>query len=415
MNDHLLKKCLKKIEQKLSWIDSNHWQQKHFEALSELIYEKTKINLSPLTLKRLWGKTNYNSKPSTTTLDTLALFLDYKDWIDYQNNQQKSVFNLKLFFLANKKTVVYASLILTAFALFGASMKYTARFKTKDYSDFEFSIQKLSSGVPNTVYFKYNVKNTDADSVIIQQSWDPKLHHLVDKNKTDFSCIYYYPGYYKAKLVLDKKVVCHQDLYITSNGWLGIINKETVPFYLTANEIIDGNILLITENQLIEAGFDLKNKIPFTTINLVENFDSIKGNNFELDARFKQTYSKGEAICQKAALMISCSNGYFYIPFSIKGCVNELKMHIPNKTLRAEDSDLRILGVGNTETIDLKLKVSHGIFDLAVNTNPNVNDTLTTNPGKIVGVRFEFHGTGEVYDFNIRDSKTEYSMNDFMP
>ncbi len=413
--NHLLIKCLKGIEQRLSWIDSNQWQQKHFESLSELIYEKTKIRLSPLTLKRLWGKTKYESNPSATTLDTLAQFLDYKDWINFQNNQKGEIRKFKFNYLKNKKAVFFTSLILVAFVLIGFSMKFITRLKTRDYSNFEFSVQKLSPSIPNTVYFNYNVKNTDADSVIIQQSWDPRYHHLVDKNKTDFSCIYYYPGYYKAKLVLDNNVVAQEDLYITSNGWLGIIDKETVPIYLNAEDITDNNILLIKENQLIKAGFDLKNKIPKTTINLVEKFDSISGNDFELTASFKQTYPKGEAICQKAGLMITCSENYFYIPFSIKGCVNELKMNLPGKTLSAKDTDLRSLGVETTDTIHLKLNVSDGIFDLVVNNNSNIKDFFKVDPGKIVGIKFEFHGTGEIYDFTLKSSKTEYSMFDFMP
>ncbi|MCL6220293.1 hypothetical protein [Zunongwangia pacifica] len=74
----LLSKCLKKIERKLNWVASEQWQQKHFESLSELIFEKNKVRLSPLTLKRLWGKTKYDSNPSASTLDALARFLDYE-------------------------------------------------------------------------------------------------------------------------------------------------------------------------------------------------------------------------------------------------------------------------------------------------------------------------------------------------
>lgn len=74
-NHIILKRCLKEIESRLNWINSNQWQQKHFESLSELIYEKTKVSLSPLTLKRLWGKIKYNSNPSSSTLEyTCCIF-----------------------------------------------------------------------------------------------------------------------------------------------------------------------------------------------------------------------------------------------------------------------------------------------------------------------------------------------------
>nr|WP_319997358.1 hypothetical protein [uncultured Draconibacterium sp.] len=415
-NKDLLRKCLKEIEIKLNWVDSTQWQQKHFESLSEIIYKKTNVSLSPLTLKRLWGKVKYDSTPSASTLDTLARFLDHDDWIDYQCNKSiHKTFNLKLNYLKNKKAILITSIIIGVLALIIGAVKLNAILFPKDYSNFEFSVQKLSSNLPNTVYFKYNVKDTDADSVIIQQSWDPKLHHIVDKNKTDFSCIYYYPGYYKTKLVLDNKVVSQKDLYVNSNGWLGIIHKEPIPIYLNSKDILDSNVISIKESHLLNAGFDLNLEVPYSTINLVEEFDSIQGDDFELQARFKQTYPKGEAICQKSALIILCEDGYFYIPQSIKGCVNELNMYIPDKVINAIDSDLSDLGIENAAIVNLKLKVSNGIFDLKINNNKNIVDTLSLNPGKIVGVKIGFHGTGEVYSLSLKSGNGEYTMRDFLP
>jgi len=98
----LLSKCLKKIERKLNWVASEQWQQKHFESLSELIFEKNKVRLSPLTLKRLWGKTKYDSNPSASTLDALARFLDYENWIDYQSHQKRKGIPLRFPFLKSK-------------------------------------------------------------------------------------------------------------------------------------------------------------------------------------------------------------------------------------------------------------------------------------------------------------------------
>ena len=414
-NTDLFKKCLKEIERKLNWIDAKQWQQSHFESLSELIFAKTKVKLSPLTLKRLWGKAIYDSQPSSSTLDALARFLEYNDWIDYQATQKRNSIYPSFKFLRNKKVIVATSLVICILLLIIGFQKLVPLLNTKNYTDFEFSVEPLTSGLPNTVYFKYNVKNTDAESVVIQQSWDPKLHHQVDKNRTDFSCMYYYPGYYRAKMVLDGNEVAQQDLYVKSNGWLGIVRREPVPFYLPLDVIHDGDKLSIKEKHLIEAGFDLKKEIPQTTINLIDEFQNINGNNFELSTDFRQTYSQGEAICQKTELAILCSDGYFAIPFSVKGCVSELRIIIPNKYISAKNKDLRNLGVENSETIRLKLNVSEGILNLVVNNIPSIRDTLTVDPGKVVGVRFGFQGTGEVYSFNLKSEDNSYQMSDFFP
>lgn len=416
--DHqmLLKKCLSQIEKSLGWVDSENWQHQHFELLSQQIFEKTRVSLSPLTLKRLWGKVSYHSSPSVTTLDTLAKYLGYQNWIEYQHqaeNKQRNTWSRLFTRYERWPQAILFLLLAVLFLVLG--IRAIPQFQSKDYDDFEFSVQPLVNKIPNTVHFNYNVKNTDADSVIIQQYWDPNMHHVVDKNKTVFSCIYYYPGYYKAKLVLDQTVVAQQDLYIKSGGWLGIINKNPVPHYLDLKTIARGNVLEITASDLNQAGFDLRNEVPYTTIDLVEEFEGIQGNNFQLQAAFKQTYPLGPAVCQKSALMILCSDGYFMIPFSIKGCVSELQMNIPEKVIRARDHDLQALGLEYPGFVQVDLEVLQGEFDLTINNDQHFSDSLTMDPGKIVGVKFAFHGSGVLKSFELKSDQHHYTMSDFMP
>ncbi|HTK20245.1 MAG TPA: hypothetical protein VL442_12045 [Mucilaginibacter sp.] len=75
-----LKCLLAIIEDQLDWGDPSGWQGKDFEILNELILEKTKVSLSASTLRRLWGRVEYNHLPSGTTLDTLARFAGSENW-----------------------------------------------------------------------------------------------------------------------------------------------------------------------------------------------------------------------------------------------------------------------------------------------------------------------------------------------
>ena len=59
---------------------------KDFSILREQIYARLNIFISPTTLMRLWGYVNEPVKPRRGTLDTLARFLNYHDWEDYQRN-----------------------------------------------------------------------------------------------------------------------------------------------------------------------------------------------------------------------------------------------------------------------------------------------------------------------------------------
>jgi len=414
-NTKLAQLIILEIENKLQWINSNEWQHKHFELLSDKIFEKTKVSLSPLTLKRLWGKVAYNSAPSATTLDVLAKFLDYESWIEFQNKNWSNKPKLSAYSISKfKRSFIFAGSTIVAITILLVMLQMKHPEKIKQYSDISFSAEPVTNNLPNTVYFHYNVKNTDADSIIIQQSWDPKLHHVVEKEKSYFSCIYYLPGYYKAKLVIDDSVVAQQDLFIKSNGWCGIIHKDAVPVYLHTDSLYANETFEITEDDLTNAGFDLKKSIPNSSLYLVEDLNNIEGNNFSVHAEFKQTYPKGDAICQNTGFVIMCENDYFYIPFSAKGCVSDLNMHIPGRTIIGKENDLKFLGIDHTDTIQINLNIINNFFTLHLKNNLVFSDSLRSDPGKIVGVQFGFHGTGILKEFEITADSTKYSIEDFI-
>ena len=54
-----------------------------FELLANAIWERLHENLSPTTLKRLWGYIDGAEVPRRTTLCLLSRFLGYVDWEEY--------------------------------------------------------------------------------------------------------------------------------------------------------------------------------------------------------------------------------------------------------------------------------------------------------------------------------------------
>lgn len=56
---------------------------KDFQYLSERIYSRLHVMVSPTTLKRMWGYLADDVEPRPATLGILARFLGYRDWEDY--------------------------------------------------------------------------------------------------------------------------------------------------------------------------------------------------------------------------------------------------------------------------------------------------------------------------------------------
>ena len=61
---------------------------KDFIYLNEVIFTELNERVSVSTLKRLWGYSNYTSKPSASILSSLCRLVGYRDWNDYVENRE---------------------------------------------------------------------------------------------------------------------------------------------------------------------------------------------------------------------------------------------------------------------------------------------------------------------------------------
>src|SRR5689334_14023175 len=86
-DNQLLLKCRQMIAEKLSWPPADEWRNYEFTELSEKILETTGVGLSTTTLKRLFGKVQYNNLPSSSTLNALARYLGYDSWMHFKAQQ----------------------------------------------------------------------------------------------------------------------------------------------------------------------------------------------------------------------------------------------------------------------------------------------------------------------------------------
>jgi hypothetical protein len=84
MDQGLIPQIKRLYEEKTGWGDSDSWNNQDFLELSGIIFDKTGIALSHVTLKRIWGKVRYESLPRTNTLNTIVQFLGYRNWREFR-------------------------------------------------------------------------------------------------------------------------------------------------------------------------------------------------------------------------------------------------------------------------------------------------------------------------------------------
>ena len=212
-----------------------------------------------------------------------------------------------------------------------------------DPAKFSFSSKKVVDvGVPNTVIFDYDATAAKpSDSVFIQQSWDKRLSRLVARDQRQHTSIYYYPGFFQAKLRVNDQIVKQHDLFIKSNGWLPLVDVSPVPVYFKPGDIVSNGVIGLPLDKIISNNIDLQPKAPWVGYYNVGDFGDIVSDDFVFETEVKNEYSEGSAACQHTEVHVLFEGAAMVIPLSIPGCVSELSFG----DMSGKKLDLSRLGV----------------------------------------------------------------------
>jgi hypothetical protein len=422
--DKLIQKCLLLIEKELEWGDAKDWSTRDFEALSVKIMEKTHVQLSVVTLKRVWGRIRYESKPTVTTLDTLAQYIGFEHWRAFKQSrvsgvqeQSRSGTNDESSNITKRKprkkpVAIFAivGLLVGAVAVIFYFTSFDTAKPNVDPAKFSFSSKKVVDfGVPNTVIFDYDATAAKpSDSVFIQQSWDKRLSRYVARDQRQHTSIYYYPGYFQAKLRVNDQIVKQHDLFIKSNGWLPLVDVSPVPVYFKPGDIIGNGSIGLSLDKIISNNIELQPKAPWVGYYNVGDFGDIVSDDFVFETEVKNEYSDGSAACQHTEVHVLFEGAAMVIPLSIPGCVSELSFG----DMSGKKLDLSRLGVDFTKWVNVKVSVQDSLVHLLINGKNAFDLKVTLHPIRFAGVIFRFQGTGSVNFIRISRQNGEVMYED---
>jgi len=403
-----LKQLLLIIEQQLDWGDAATWQGKDFEILNELILEKTKISLSASTLRRIFGRVEYNHMPSGTTLDTLAQFADFENWRAFTRqrkpapqNQEAQVQDITK---AKRKRGMWPAAALVVVALVALTL---AGMHVRSASEpvnrtITFKSRPVTRSLPNSVIFDYDVKTNPGDSVFIQQSWDPTTRNTLDKERHQFTSIYYVPGFYHAKLLVNNKIVKEHTLMIPTDGWLGLIENRPVPVYLADKEYIHDGILQATVPVITGKNFKMEPQQPAVSYYNVGNFIPVPLSNFSFSTEVRNDYNSGSGACQLARIILFTDNVPVILELSAKGCISNLRLLNGRYFESGKDHDLSGFGTDVSKWVKVECKSVKDKIQYYVDGKLAYQTDLPQYAESIVGMGFTFQGTGSVKGIDLK-------------
>ncbi len=397
-------------------VEPNAWQQRDFENLNILIEEKTGVNLSVSTLKRIW-KQQFSNIPQKNTLNALASFMGYKDWFEFKKQnlvpenkktgKQKSVHKFKLSFFS-KGITRFFYIPVSAIAIIFILLIVFKSEQGQSYVEAHFSSRKsVSEGVPNTIIFDYDISKFEVDSAFIQQSWDKRRRARIYKHEKYSTSQYYYPGYHLAKLIINNQLVKEIPVYITTRGWLSIIRNpenEVVPVYVKENCMKGGRIYISPET--IESyNIGLESNDYTTSFYYVNEDFAGDSDNFTLETSIKNSLDEGGVTCQGCMISILAESGRHYISFCDPGCVANLSLKFGKKYIMGRNNDLSAFGTGLNQWNDIRFRVKNRLVQISLNGEIIYKTEIEKSNGKIKGVFYYFAGCGAIDYVKLYDAE----------
>jgi hypothetical protein len=408
-----LQDCKLLIEEKLKWINSNEWKQRDYLHLIELVENKSGITLSLSTVKRIWKKYPSNI-PHISTLDALAQFLDYDDWLHFKQSNQKIAAS-KITNTSKRLTIIRPVLFsILIFCLALVSILFLKSIRSEapksgivyEPVEIEFSCKYSAvSELPNTVIFNYDVSTVEADSFFIQQSWNNFQRDRIQKTKNNLTSVYYYPGYHHAKLIANDSVIKQSVVRIITDNWVPMGRygyMDEIPVYIGKNDVVNNGVLFVTKNHLNKSQIEINNN-TLVSYYYINEFKNLSSGDFGFETKVKCD-SIFNYSCPHLTICIIGQDDMNVIPLTSKGCIGNASVKMGDVTVDGKNNDLSLFGCNVYEWQKIALYVKNGIAIVFINDEEVLKVPFNTNVGNIVGFNFNFSGTGLIDYVKLSDT-----------
>lgn len=412
--------CKKRIEDELDWSHaSTEWKQRDYLNLIELLEDKTGISLSLSTVKRIWQQ-NYNGTPHPSTLDALAQFLDYKDWLSFQEAEKLHIQGtvtlpapLRQRVIPRPKSrlfgIILALTIGIAIWYILANQDNSSKGILLAKQTVPFTAQNSkTSGLPNTVIFNFDLSAVEADSFFIQQSWNPENRERINRDDSVLTSIYYYPGVHTAKLIANDSIISETTVEVYSPKWIAAVRdgeKDLIPTYLSLPRSQKHPLLSISKSQLLAQHIEIQKGMILNYV-LVDDFEEkVSGDDFTLSLKIKAD-SLMNLTCPIMGIVIIGEKETHAITLIEKGCVHRAFTKFGEVAHNGRNTDLSSLGTNPYAWQSLNVTVEEKQAKVFLQEDLVLDMSYQNSIGPIVGFNIYFTGLGQIDSLHLANNKT---------
>ncbi|MFO7672029.1 MAG: hypothetical protein R6W31_20405 [Bacteroidales bacterium] len=412
-----IKKCLNLIEGQFQWGPRKDWTTYNYSRLSLEVKEASGITLSTRTLRRLCS--NYKGyKPQTATKNALSIFLGYKDWEDFKNQQTGSRItngkkvqprtNFRSFMHSAIRSVWTYIILLLGVALVAILLFYPRIKQWFHTNQVEFTSNYVIGTAPQRVTFYYDVSKINSTNLFINKNFYEDGDIIpINKNRHYFTSDFELPDHYSVKILANGERISCIRIHVITNGWEGVINGQHVG--RIDNSHRPGILAYHPDTIANNTSPDFDNVLEFRNI---REF-GILGDNMKLEAELRNIPDSLFSDCLESTIQIINLHGRVGFDFVKPGC--------PSSMLNAEFGDVLLNGEfqdmdsfyqdfsdWRTVAIEVRDKRIHVSLE-----GKEIYSVKYTDPlDEVKGLVFKFKGVGEINYVKLFDGGGELVYED---
>lgn len=424
----LLDHCCQLIADKYGKSDSAEWTNGDFIRLSNTLYKKTQVQISPNTLKRIFGKIKTDARyyPQRATRDALVRYLGFADWDTFIHTRPETAAGMPQPANSQKEVVISNTETLLA----SSRPKYPLRKILAGALGcaivlalaWQAVVFWRGKGSPVSLICKNPEGDNPHSAIFVLRGFEDPAE-LADGYEIDFGdgktkarlndkdsvYTHYYeiPGRYYATLRQRGITLDTVPVYLHTNGWTAtatMMHDTTRVYPIDAPSLFKNSYNSINSSEIARSGVDtsrtffvyFKNSYP----------TGIDGDNFELQINLKTSLPRPGVRCSQVRLTIYGDSSSHMVDIMKPGCIHWSKLQFSDLQKDGHSDGLDFLGADLTAGGTIGIRVVNRRATLHINGTETFTGVYHKPLRHIYGLDIMFAGIGTVRSVQMRDLKS---------
>ncbi|MDQ6480144.1 hypothetical protein [Dyadobacter sp. LHD-138] len=404
------------------------WTNSDYIKLSNILYKKTSVQISPNTLKRIFGKIKTDARyyPQKATRDALAIYIGFKDWDHFTNSQSLPGTSSLLktptrelpltiedpIYLQKRKVkngfkkwiILGVVIVLTGVTIFLFREKI---FPSRVEQVSLICKNPVGENPHSAVFVLRGISQNHGQSAPYVIEFGDGKKITTNGKDSLFSHYYEQPGRYFAVLKHLDQVLGTATVYLKTNGWTATAHMmyDTTRVYpIDFPDLFKGSRYSISATEVAHAGVDTSRTFFVDFDN--SHITNIDGDNFEFSTKVTTSHDRPGVRCSQVRVLLLGESSSHLITVMKPGCLHWTTAHFSEIKKQGKVDNLDFLGADFSKggTIGLKVVNKHAVLYL---NDKQVFSIAYKQPLKqIYGVEITFAGIGTIHALNLKDIKT---------